>query len=364
LGIGVRLTIAIVALVTALAVLSGSAASDKFVSPDARLAAIRRAQVWTPTDIGSMNLKEGPQGPGAFAPNETVTCDYVDRRMGGDTPKFRCALNPGEEVKVRYGQGNGHVFGEVAAARLLWALGFGADRVYSARIVCRRCSSDPWHHPGVRQGSAVFDPTAIERWGPARWSAGTALESGLDSGWAWPELDLIDETAGGAPRAQRDALKLLAVMIQHTDSKPSNQVLLCVDDPPRKDGQACSHTFMLITDLGLTFGHASRLNRDAVSSVNFDQWSRTSVWDNPRSCTGNLLKSNTGTLDHPLISEAGRKFLADLLVQLSDAQLRDLFDVARFPERRSPSIRGATLEEWVDAFKRKRDEIVHHTCSS
>jgi hypothetical protein len=359
-----RVTIGIAALVTACAVLTGSAASDKFLSPEARLVALRRARVWTQTDIRSMNLKEGPQGPGAFAPNETVTCDYVDKPMGGRSPKFRCALTPDEEVKVKYGQQNGEVFGEVAATRLLWALGFGADRVYSAKVVCRGCSSDPWSLPARQESAAVFDPASIERWGPARRMAGTALETKLDSGWAWPELDLVDETAGGAPRAQRDALKLLAVMIQHTDSKPANQVLWCADDPPGKDGQPCAHAIMMITDLGLTFGHATRLNRNAVSSVNFDQWSRASVWDGPRRCTGHLDKSETGTLDHPLISEAGRRFLADLLVQLSDAQLRDLFEVARFPERKGPSIRGATVDEWVNAFKRKRDEIVNHTCSS
>ena len=37
----------------------------------------------------------------------------------------------------------------------------------------------------------------------------------------------------------------------------------------------------------------------------------------------------TGTLDKPVISEAGRAFLAGLLAQLSDAQLHDLFDVSR-----------------------------------
>ena len=41
----------------------------------------------------------------------------------------------------------------------------------------------------------------------------------------------------------------------------------------------------------------------------------------------------TGTLGDPAISEAGRKFLADLLVQLTDQQVRDLFEVARVDRR-------------------------------
>ncbi len=58
-----------------------------------------------------------------------------------------------------------------------------------------------------------------------------------------------------------------------------------------------------------------------------------------------------------MISEAGRKFLADLLVQLTDAQLHDLFDVARFGERSN-----VPIDAWVDVFKKKRQEIVSVTC--
>ena len=58
------------------------------------------------------------------------------------------------------------------------------------------------------------------------------------------------------------------------------------------------------------------------------------------------------------ISEPGRQFLADLLAQLSDAQIQDLFEVARVTQR-DP---GATLADWVRAFKAKRDEIANRHC--
>lgn len=80
-----------------------------------------------------------------------------------------------------------------------------------------------------------------------------------------------------------------------------------------------------------------------------------------------MSKSNTGTLDDPKISEGGRQFLADLLVQLTDQQLHDLFDVARVDHRsRRPdsSEAPATVDEWVAAFKHKRDEIVTNRCRS
>ncbi len=73
-----------------------------------------------------------------------------------------------------------------------------------------------------------------------------------------------------------------------------------------------------------------------------------------------LSKSFTGSLEHPKISEDGRKFLADLLAQLTDDQLRDLFEVARFTKR-DPSV---SVDDWVRAFKQKRDEIANASCAS
>jgi hypothetical protein len=91
-------------------------------------------------------------------------------------------------------------------------------------------------------------------------------------GWFWSELDQIDEAEGGAPRAQRDALTLLAVLLQHTDTKPVQQRLLCLSGGLTADG--CEKPFMMLHDVGLTFGHANYFNRTVTGSVNFDQWCR------------------------------------------------------------------------------------------
>ena len=120
---------------------------------------------------------------------------------------------------------------------------------------------------------------------------------------------------------------------------------------------------MIVQDLGLTFGRANLFNRNTVGSVNFEQWSQVPVWTDSPSCIGNLAPSQSGSLDSPRIGEAGRKFLADLLVQLSDGQLLDLFEAARFSQRKTSSVRAATTDQWVDAFKAKRDQIVNRTCT-
>ena len=121
---------------------------------------------------------------------------------------------------------------------------------------------------------------------------------------------------------------------------------------------------MMVNDLGQTFGRSNLFNRDQVGSVNLEKWSATPVWKDDRLCIGDLPPSQTGSLANPQISEAGRKFLSDLLMQLSDAQLRALFDVARFAQRKEGDRRPPTVDQWVNAFKKKRGEIASRTCPS
>ncbi len=122
----------------------------------------------------------------------------------------------------------------------------------------------------------------------------------------------------------------------------------------------------MINDLGLTFGRASRTNSNVTSSVNLEAWRHTPVWKEASRCVGNLPKSLSGTLDDPLISEEGRRFLAGLLAQLTDTQIGDLFDTARIQLRlRNPddlSSGFGTVGEWTAAFKEKRNEIASRRC--
>jgi hypothetical protein len=246
----------------------------------------------------------------------------------------------------------------------LWALGFGADRMYPVNVICRDC---PAELGGIeRPGDASrFDPAVIERK-----ISGKELEIDEKAGWSWSDLARIPPTPDGASRAQRDALTLLAVFMQHSDSKPEQQRIVCLDKASTPKGTSrateCVRPFLMISDVGLTFGRASAVNANDASSVNLAAWRETPVWKPDAECTGNLPKSLTGTLDNPVISEEGRRFLANLLVQLSDRQLRDLFEVARVELRlRSPgdtSSGFATVNEWVETFKAKRAEIVERRC--
>ena len=246
--------------------------------------AIEHAEVWAPTSVASMDLRAGPQDKGSYAPFATVPCDYVFEKPYGGSAKFECALAPGDEVKVKYGKSNVEVFAEVAASRLLWALGFGSDRWYPVTVVCRGCPPDPFHDQSKRLPSVTFDIAAIERKMP-----GKLMETKPDEGWAWKELDQVDTSAGADLKTHRDALKLLAVFLQHTDSKAEQQRLICLPDADAKDdagakghagakgdadakgeagkggGPPCARPFMYIHDSGLTFGRANLLNTNQES---------------------------------------------------------------------------------------------------
>src|SRR5690349_16237357 len=65
-----------------------------------RLSALRRAQVWFPTNIAAVDIATGPTAPDGFARNAEVTCEYVDKPQSGHSPKFLCEVAPHDEVKV------------------------------------------------------------------------------------------------------------------------------------------------------------------------------------------------------------------------------------------------------------------------
>jgi hypothetical protein len=116
----------------------------------------------------------------------------------------------------------------------------------------------------------------------------------------------------------------------------------------------------------MTFGRANWLNSGGPGSMNLDAWSKVPVWKDPARCVANLSRSYSGTLGNPQITEAGRAFLAGLLSQLSDAQLHDLFTAARVQLRPRDPDHGRsgfpTVDDWVNAFKAKRAQIVDRRC--
>ncbi len=82
---------------------------------------------------------------------QLTTCTFVPTDTSGTTPKFDCRLQGGEKIKVKYGWTR-EIPVEVAATRLLHALGFGADQMSRVAVVrCFGCVVSPFHVRALAQ---------------------------------------------------------------------------------------------------------------------------------------------------------------------------------------------------------------------
>ncbi len=343
------------------------------LSATERADALRHARIFDDIDPRARDLLAGPDDEHAFAFDAVVACDFVEPTRDlvpgrGTTPKFFCALRHGPEardiVKIKFGKDNGEVYGEILGSRLLWAIGVATDADYPVRIRCHHCPADPWISyrdfptvdPSAREVREI-DDAALQRL-----FAGAVLQEHPDQGWSLDELDSLL-----APRAQVDALRLLAAFIAYGDDKPENQRLVCpfaaIDEH-----QHCRAPRLLFADLGSTFGRgANALGLiDRESRPTFAAWSTLPMWEDAAKCRTHCATRTSH--ENPMIGEAGRKLLADRLDALSEKQIRDLFTAARI-ERLGETTRDergqarpVTADDWALAFEHRRAAISDARC--
>jgi hypothetical protein len=287
-------------------------------------------------------------------PAHTVSArERADADLGGTTPKFDCLLPSGKELRIKYGRG-AEVPAEAAATRLLAMLGFGADTVTPLQhLRCYGCPNEPFFASKVVEATgtqpiyervidkddyAEFEWVAVEQKFAAR-----TIESNSQKGWAFFELDSVDPSKGGAPRAHVDALRLLAVFLAHWDNKAENQRLVCLSDAWRQ-GTPCREPFLLLQDVGSTFG---------PNRVDLDAWEHAEMWEDRAACKLSMedLPYGGGTFGPTRVSERGRRFFAKLVDELTDAQLTDLFTWARFDKPRSMWKQASPVSDWVRVFR-------------
>jgi hypothetical protein len=330
---------------------------SKKVSDAERVDALSRASVWTPPPlpIPSVRLDSDRQQP------ESIECTFLVEEVGGTAPKFNCRLESGEKIRVKYGR-TPEIPSEVAVSRLLHALGFGADAVMMVpKLRCYGCPAEPFitmRTLGLAGAHELygrvmnkdsykdFEWVAVER---KHW--GRAIETDAIEGWAFFELDLIDEKKGGAPKAHVDALRLLSVMLAHWDNKSENQRLVCMSEKDWPENGKCSRPMAMLQDVGSAFG---------PRKVDLDKWEKVSIWSDRAACVATMddLPYNGATFKPVRISEAGRRHLASLLTQLSDGQITALFTGARFDQAKGlTGFQASPVSEWARVFRRKVHEI-------
>ena len=335
--------------------------SDKAAFDAIHDAALQRARVWEEpaVPIEEAKLDRNPESGRAFGEDAIVECRFVPGGVAGTTPKFECELPDGEHVKVKYGRSNPEVYTEVAATRLLTALGFPADRMFVvSRVRCFGCPADPFPQleclNDLPEGGPMercfpsldystpqdFDDAVIER--PVK---GRRIEYKHDRGWTFEELKFVDAVKGGSTRAEVDALRLLAVFLGHWDNKAKNQRLLCAGEK-KADDAGCEHPVAMIQDLGATFGPLK---------LDLAHWAAHRIWADAAACRISMHAMPYGgsTFPDAYVSEEGRQFLASRLTRLSDEQIHALFDGAKFtryPHRRAAA---RNIDNWVRAFRAK-----------
>ena len=325
--------------------------------------ALAAARVWMPPAVppSAANLGVTPPSKHRFDEHGDLNCRFSLEPVGGRTLKFHCELADGTVAKIKYGETNQELYAEVAATRLVSALGFGADRMHVVgNVRCAGCPRFPFPalacfartgmkylcFPGGLDYARVisFQPATVEERFDAR-----KIEAFEDQGWAWYELDKIDPTRGGSPRSEVDALKLLAVFLAHWDNKAENQRLVCLPGTERPDG-GCTRAFALMQDLGSSFG---------PSKLDLHNWRNNPVWVDPRACRVSMehLPFTGATFPEQQISEEGRLFLLQLMEQFSPDQIKALFTTSRVTAFDGVHASGRNADEWVRVFFDKVRQI-------
>lgn len=331
------------------------------VSSEVREAALASAKVWQAPaiPIGQAILSSNPDV--SVTPDDEVTCRFNPRKVGGTTPKFYCDLPSGETIKVKYGKGNPELHAEVAATRLLSALGFFADRMFVVRrIRCAGCPAFPFKSlrcldrfnvkaacfaGGLDYEKVVdFDAAVIERR-----LDGRVIEAREDQGWGWYELGKVDAARGGSARAEVDAFRLMAVFLTHWDNKDANQRLICPAGADRPGG-GCASPVAIMQDVGATFG---------PTKADLHNWRQGRIWKDGAGCLVSMehLPWGGGTFPEGPISEAGRQLLLGLLQQLGDTQLRDLFESSGMTTLDQVNVESRRVDAWIAVFKDRVKQI-------
>jgi hypothetical protein len=297
-----------------------------------------------------LSLTMPPSDPTGILTRDSVDCQFVPRATGGTSFKFDCALADGEIVRVKYGH-EPEIHAEVAATRLLSALGYGVDHVYVVpRLRCHGCPPTPF------VTTLVLDTLRAPVWSPSgtsefEWIAverkfeGTPIEDDRREGWAWWELKAAD-----APREELDSLRLLAVFLAHWDNKAENQRLVCLD-ANQPDTAACHDPLLMIQDLGSTFG---------PMKVNLSQWRQTPIWMDKSTCTVSMkmLPYRGGTFSDARIADSARLRVGNALASFTDEELREWLIAARFPQYYASTDDGKDLEAWLSAYHHRVSQIL------
>jgi hypothetical protein len=244
-----------------------------------------------PSNISSRDLFEGPGGAAMRPDLRQLT--FLKQETGGYSKKYRVRDASGHEWVAKVGK---EAQPETAAVRLLWGIGYLTEVNYLVPRV-------------TIPGKGTFTNVRFEA-RPDEWKR---VEE-----WKWGRNPFV-----GTPEFQ--GLKIMMALINNWDIKDSNNQIVFVKDS--------NESRYIISDLGATFGHASTTPlfwRFTRSRNNPDNYSHAEFLEKVK---GNRVVLHYGGKNRGLfknITVQDANWIADLLSQLSDRQIRDAFRAANY----------------------------------
>jgi hypothetical protein len=275
--------------------------------------------IWQkPTNIAARNLYYG-SGNSTRAPQGRFKLIEVDRK--GSTPKFVVQDRQGVRWKVKLGE---EAQAETAATRLLWAVGYFVDETYYLPIMRVDGLDAALERGPMPSGELAGNDTLI----------GARLERDNPElktvRWQW---DWFENPFSGS--RELDGLKVMMALINNWDLKASNNKVINYRGQYR----------YLVQDLGATFGQTGGIGTrskndldDYAESRFIEKVTRTHVDLVMKSRPPFLLAVNVpyyinrtkmGKITED-IPRGHARWIAGLLGQLSDRQLRDAFLAANY----------------------------------
>jgi hypothetical protein len=268
--------------------------------------------MWEPVDIKRQNLYYGPGGT-ALRPNlRRVT--LIRRETGGNNLKYRIRDASGRVWVAKIADESQP---EVAAVRLLWAIGYKTEINYIAPTL---------RIPGkkvYRNVSLELRPAGVDR----------------EERWRWDDnpFNGTNEMAG---------LKIMMAMFNNWDLKDDNNLIM----------KTSNANYFVISDLGSSFGKlpvhsAMILNRIGRSVNDPSDYVKSDFIKGTRE--GEIefsYKGKAANLMDGITMEQGR-WLAALLTQLSDKQISDAFRAANY-NRTSVQTLARAFRSRINALSR------------
>lgn len=244
--------------------------------------------MWEAVNIGERDLYWGPGGQQMFPVLEKAK--YVGRQPGGNNLKHRLKDGTGREWVIKIADESQP---EAAAVRLLWAIGYRTEINY---LVPKLEIAKVGNYKNVRFEARPENIKRLER-------------------WSWSDNPF-------AGTNEFEGLKIMMAMLNNWDLKDENNVIL-------QDGD---RHYYVISDLGASFGRLAdtSTSRSGRSVNKPEHYAQSDFIKQVRD--GVIEFDYRGSADYLVkgIKVEHGRWLADLLLQLSDKQIEDAFRASNY----------------------------------